>query len=323
MLKNNKLIDALSELSINSGRYYNLRFVEYFPLITSNNPMPSSYLLKSSLNLIPFPEEIIDDVVKIIEQRNSIPTCFTINKIENQVESKYEIEYYFFQTKRHNSNDTTNNIYNLIRMFSDNKVFNKKLINEDFYLLSITPQKSQIKDFTYFTLNNLESSSNFIEILGFKVNVDFFKENGYTVNLINNTVSKANEYFVFIDQKTIWQLLTKLLKLAKELFPIEDPKIIFDFFDFPYLANPTMKLIGSSLPTGIAKKKNSIGLYFNGISFNRFILFLEYHRYPNKYIYDLKINKDNLKHLLFDIKIDLYIEHQTLKIKKTAFFGNL
>jgi hypothetical protein len=154
---------------------------------------------------------------------------------------------------------------------------------------------------------------------------DFIPQSYYH-ELDTGEVNHRNTYYAYKNAPSIiYKILGKLIQVCTELFPDENPNVILDYLKLPYLAiNHCIENNAAICPYCFTIKDSKfIGLYFFALPFDNFIMFLEYHNYPVKYIEGVKNKRIRLEHLKFDIVIDVYIERDEFKIKKSAFFGSI
>jgi hypothetical protein len=329
-LKRGLRIDKMSEeeafleqlMYQNNGVYYNFRNWRFYPKESiSKKPYNYSALLGITFKHIPLYKRAIKDVRFIYSKwGNETPFNFAVNK-QNE---NYFIEYHFFSKKNnsHDENKTFEKVKPILTYLNDEIDFEKIAIDVDFYMLSIIPgdDKKQ-EEFHYFSNIILPNKPIRTDDMGYIVNIDSIYEEGFCYDLLNYQTRSANKYYGFTRSEQIWDMFDKLIEITKSIFPNEDSALAKNIFKLPYLNTKLKELKGCCIPIVVAPKFNAVGLYFHAIDFKTFIHFLQYHEYSENFISDLIEKKNQLEHLLFDIKVDFILRNNEFIIKKTGFYG--
>jgi hypothetical protein len=71
----------------------------------------------------------------------------------------------------------------------------------------------------------------------------------------------------------------------------------------------------------LANKQTHDCIYFSGVDIDQLKWFLHWLRYPDAITAFVTKNRDNLDHLLFDVGFDYRMEHGTLRIIKSGYYG--
>jgi hypothetical protein len=71
----------------------------------------------------------------------------------------------------------------------------------------------------------------------------------------------------------------------------------------------------------LANKQTHDCIYFSGVDIDQLKWFLHWLRYPDTITSFVTKNRDNLDHLLFDVGFDYRMEHGTLRIIKSGYYG--
>jgi hypothetical protein len=71
----------------------------------------------------------------------------------------------------------------------------------------------------------------------------------------------------------------------------------------------------------MANKQTHDCIYFSGIDIDQLLWFLDWQQYPAAITGFVQENRANLDHLLFDVGIDYRMEHGTLRILKSGYYG--
>lgn len=292
----------------NNGKYYNCAFLEYKPEIHHKNPLPSSFILYHSLNFLPFKDNPINDIQKILKYKSKNKTMWAIRNEQGE----FSIEYYFCYHKLYPEN-SLEKLKPLFEEFYNGVVGNA--INCDYQLISINPISNKIKGFNYY-YTVIDKNLPVIEINGFKVNSvnTIFYTAFY--NFKSKEVTNKNYYQVGSDTL----IIQRLTSLCVELYPNEDSILVNELLKLPYSKLFHDKNKQNDFRCSV-KNQTIIGLYIYRMQISDFLQFLQAHNYPDKLITLLNKKIKRLSHLKFDVVIDFYLKDNELIIKKTAFGG--
>jgi hypothetical protein len=293
---------------------------EYYPK-KNEHSLPAAALLLEAYDFIKFNTDLVKDLEVILNYSSNGKTVWGIRN-ENGI---FSLEYYFYHPVRYPENSFFRVKKILLPYTSSNKLDAINNEYDDCYLISYNPIENKIDGFNFYRMSNKSDMQNAISFSLSNSEADFIP-NSYYHEINTGKVNHKNTYYAYKNSPSvIYKILKKLLEVCANLFPNENPNFILDYLKLPYLAiNHCIENNAAICPYCFTIKDSKfIGLYFFALPFDNFIMFLKHHNYPVKYIENIKSKINQLEHLKFDIVIDVYIEHNEFKIKKSAFFGSL
>lgn len=147
-------------------------------------------------------------------------------------------------------------------------------------------------------------------------------------------INTSHIYFekCFADSFQAWsyQLSSEKVEFENhyEFFkPEKYPEIIKKIYNSPFITRESniLKILYPDLmkckSICIAAKRNSNGIYFQGIDIKQFLFFLREFNYPQYIIEFLEKNKELLDYILYDVGFDYTIKNGKVTISKSAFYG--
>jgi hypothetical protein len=311
-LKSNSYADPMS-FALDNGKYYDVNFFQYYPSLPSKNAHPSAYLLAQAFNKIPLPKYIIDRILEIQREQGVNTTLWGLRNEKN----KFSLEFYFFYPEKFKQNS----FKELKKILNPHikKQFTTETLKKGYYLISYNLDSPEIKALNvYYPVINRSKPMITIDDTGFSFNLENPVFHSYLFSPGQKALTKTNTYYTFFGVHQLFGILEKTYEVCRKLFPKENCLLANKYLGLPYLFQNGRMFHSSA----ITVKKETIGLYFIGLSIENFILFLKTHRYPPAYIKALETEKQNLAHLKYDVGLDFYLANGKFKIKKTAFFGS-
>jgi hypothetical protein len=293
---------------------------EYYPK-KNEHSLPAAALLLEAFDSIKFNTDLVKDLETILSYSSNGKTVWGIRN-EN---GTYSLEYYFYYPTKYPENAFSKTTKFLASYTSSKKLHSINIEYDDCYLVSYNPVENKIAGFNFYRKCSFidESNNNLLYLKNSDANQIAFS---WSYNLETGEIKHRNTYYGHINAPSkIYTILSELIEVCVNLFPNENPNFILDYLKLPYLAiNHCIENNAAICPYCFTIKDSKfIGLYFFALPFDNFIMFLKHHNYPVKFIENIKSKKTQLEHLKFDIVIDVYIEHNEFKIKKSAFFGSL
>ena len=250
---------------------------------------------------------------KILSLNLLIKPVYCIKKIDNN----YEYEIYFYRYDEYRQSNFIYNFKNNMLKIKLNNYFKTfpnteqlKEINIDFY-----KNKLFIKNLEYLELKkknniNFDNKDNEFIIVSYDLNENFFKSNDHTYNYYYfNQDDLTYRYYIKEEDINGNIIETNKYNLFDSIFKLEDKnKFLVNEFE-----SDDCVIFYAYKPI-----KNLHAIYYENLSFNKFIYFLEYFNYDNDIIKFCNKNYD--ENYRFCISYDM---NNIYKVIKSGIFSIL
>lgn len=297
----------------NSHEYFDYaNFFQYYPQNITSSALPSSYILAIAFETLGIDRKFIDLALKIQETNGVNRSVFGLRLYGN----KLDLEYYFFYPKKFPQN-SFENISTLLTPYFKQPLI-KKSIDVDAHLLSVNLKSDGIDGMNiYYPLIDPDKPVMSVDDTEYYFNsIDPIIQS--TKLKVNSTeLERENIYYSYFGAHQLYDIFERTYECCRKLFPNENPLLANQFLKFQYLYKDGIFIH----PSAVTLKKGAVGFYFLDIGFDNLILFLKQHGYADEFIIRIQNEKQNLKHLHFDVGFDIILDKGNFIVRKAAFGG--
>ncbi len=102
---------------------------------------------------------------------------------------------------------------------------------------------------------------------------------------------------------------------------INQVKDVSEKYYIPLLKHHLVRKLLACHQTGVARKKDKNGIYFSRVDIDQLLYFLEYFTYPDHILDFIRLHKDKLDHLLYDVAFDCTLSSKGIAYGKSSYYS--